>query len=61
VLRPTGPTEFERCACRLGLTESGYATSSKLRKWCEHNRHRCYVPEWLLAEWDLLLEPGLSE
>jgi hypothetical protein len=61
VLRPAGPTEFEKYARKLGLTEKTYATSLELRAWCERNRHRCYVPEQPLAEWGLRVEPSLSE
>jgi hypothetical protein len=48
----SAPTEFERLAERLGLTEESYESSDSLRRWCEHNRDRCYVPEWF---WDKLI------
>jgi hypothetical protein len=60
-VRRSGPTEFETYASRLGLDERTYASSLELRQWCERNLHRCYVPEWLLAEWGLRVEPILSE
>jgi hypothetical protein len=60
-LPPSGPTEFESYARKLGLNERAYASSRELRAWCERNRHRCYVPEWLLIEWGLRVEPILSE
>jgi len=25
-----------------------------LRNWCERNKNRCYIPEWLLEEWGIL-------
>jgi hypothetical protein len=53
------PTAFELQAKKLGLTPSMYATSRELRTWCERNRHRCFVPEWLLTEWHLTVEPLL--
>ena len=60
-IRPAGPTEFETQARKLRLTVEAYATSRELRTWCERNRHRCYIPEWLLLEWGLRVEPTLSE
>lgn len=50
---PALPTEFELEARRLGLTKANYAASARLRQWCERNRNRVYVPEWLLKEWQL--------
>jgi hypothetical protein len=54
------PTEFELQAHRLGLTEDRYASSDQLRRWCEHNRDRCYVPEWLLKKWGMASDPNLA-
>ena len=54
------PTEFELQARRLGLTEERYASSDQLRLWCEHNRDRCYVPEWLLKRWGMAADPNLA-
>jgi hypothetical protein len=54
VVSPAVATEFEMVALRLGLTKERYATSNKLRIWCERNGHRCYVPEWLLKEWGII-------
>ena len=53
-------TEFELQARRLGLTRQMYATSAELRMWCERNKNRCYVPEWLLAEWGIAVEIEMS-
>jgi hypothetical protein len=44
----------------LGLTKETYAGSAQLRNWCELNRNRCYVPEWLLDEWDLAVDPNFA-
>lgn len=44
-------TEFEVYAMRLGLAEHEYVTSRALRSWCEQNKNRVYIPEWLLKEW----------
>ncbi len=50
---PALPTEFDLEVKRLGLTKAHYAGSAQLRRWCERNRNRVYVPEWLLKEWRL--------
>jgi hypothetical protein len=54
---PATPTEFEVQARGLGLTKQTYAGSAKLRTWCEQNKNRVYVPEWLLAEWEIDPDP----
>jgi len=41
---------------RLGLNKKQYVASAELRRWCGHNRNRCYVPEWLLEEWGMTVE-----
>jgi len=53
---PVLPTEFETQVERLGLTKPEYVSSAALKRWCEHNRNRFYVPEWLLAEWRMEVE-----
>jgi hypothetical protein len=53
---PALPTEFELIARRLRLTPQMYASSRELKSWCESNRNRCYVPEWLLKEWNLQVD-----
>jgi hypothetical protein len=53
-------TEFELQARRLGLTMETYAGSAELRMWCERNKDRCYIPEWLLAEWGITVDPNVS-
>jgi len=57
---PAIVTEFEREVRRLGLTRETCADSGELRRWCECNRNRCYIPEWLLEEWEIAVEPNLS-
>jgi hypothetical protein len=54
------PTEFEGVTLRLGLTKETYSSSSQLRVWCERNGNRCYIPEWLLKEWDIMPDVGWS-
>jgi len=46
-------TEFEKEVRRLGLTTDTCASSSDLRLWCESNKNRCYIPEWLLEVWSI--------
>jgi hypothetical protein len=53
---PALATEFELQAGRLHLASDMYATSRELRTWCEQNRNRVYVPEWLLAEWGIAVD-----
>jgi hypothetical protein len=47
-------------ARQLQLTPEMYASSVKLRTWCERNRNRLYIPEWLLKEWGITVDPGFS-
>jgi hypothetical protein len=49
-------TEFEIRVRHLRLTPDRYASSIELRRWCERNRNRCYIPEWLLEEWGIMVE-----
>jgi hypothetical protein len=60
---PTIPallTEFEMQVERLGLSKAEYVNSAKLRHWCNHNRNRCYVPEWLFEAWGLTVNAIFS-
>jgi hypothetical protein len=50
---PAIPTEFELKVKYLRLTPQMYVSSLELKRWCASNRNRCYVPEWLLKEWNL--------
>jgi len=45
---------------RLGLTNAEYVGSPELKHWCERNRNRVYVPEWLLKEWEIEVEAIFS-
>lgn len=49
-------TEFDAQATRLRLTKEEYVASAELKRWCDQNRNRVYVPEWLLAEWEMHVE-----
>ena len=60
---PSGPalaTEFELRVTELHLTAEMYTSSAELRAWCEQNRNRCYVPEWLLGEWGITVDSSFS-
>jgi hypothetical protein len=58
---PATATEFDMQVRKLGLTKQTYADSTELRRWCERNRNRCYVPEWLLGVWAIPVDPGLNK
>jgi hypothetical protein len=53
-------TEFEMQVRHLRLTPDEYVVSSELRCWCERNRNRFYIPEWLLDAWDIHVDPYFS-
>lgn len=53
-------TEFELQVQRLGLTKTQYVASTQLKLWCERNRNRAYIPEWLLAEWKMPVDSIFS-
>ena len=57
---PATATEFEMQVRQLGLTKQTCADSTELRRWCERNRNRCYVPEWLLGVWGIPVNPNLG-
>jgi hypothetical protein len=58
---PVLATEFELRVKQLQLTPEIYASSRELRAWCEQNRNRCYVPEWLLKEWAIAVDLGFND
>ena len=57
---PAHPTEFELQVRQLQLTARTYTSSLELRAWCEQNRNRCYIPEWLLEEWGITVDANFS-
>jgi hypothetical protein len=57
---PDIPTAFEEQVQKLKLNEQTCATSETLKQWCERNKDRCYIPEWLLKEWGMLVDPNVS-
>jgi hypothetical protein len=54
------PTAFERQVRKLRLDEGTCVASRALRLWCEKNKDRYYIPEWLLARWGMSVEPVLA-
>ena len=59
-LGPPVATEFEMRVRQLNLTSQTLVTSTELRTWCERNRNRCYIPEWLLKTWGIPVDADLS-
>lgn len=53
---PALATEFELRVRQLHLTRRMYTSSRELRLWCEQNRNRLYIPEWLLEEWGITVD-----
>jgi len=57
---PALATEFELRVRQLQLTAGMYTSSRELRAWCERNRNRLYIPEWLLEEWGITVDLNFS-
>jgi hypothetical protein len=57
---PVLATEFEIEVKHLRLTPHTYICSVELRRWCERNCNRVYVPEWLLQEWGIPVDPKFA-
>jgi len=57
---PVLATAFEVEVKQLHLTAEQYVVSAELRNWCERNRNRFYILEWLLDEWGFCVEANLS-
>jgi len=55
------PTQFEILVKHLRLSPKNYSSSPELKRWCEANRNRCYIPEWLLEQWGFDVEPYYAE
>lgn len=50
---PALATQFELRARQLHLTRNMYVSSRELYAWCDENKNRVYIPEWLLKEWGM--------
>lgn len=59
-LGPHIATEFEMRVRQLKLTSQTLVTSTELRTWCENNRNRRYIPESLLREWGITVDPDVG-
>ncbi len=57
---PVLATEFEVRVRHLYLTPEMYTSSGELRTWCQQNRNRVYIPEWLLEEWGITVDATFS-
>ena len=57
---PNVSTAFEEQVEKLGLNEQTCVASEELRRWCERNKDRCYIPEWLLKQWGIPVDPNVS-
>ena len=57
--QPTMPTAFEQQVRKLGLNKQTCAASRELRQWCERNKDHCYIPEWLLEQWGMSVDPNV--
>ena len=60
-LGPAVPTEFEHQVKKLRLTPETYIFSPELHRWCWQNRNRHYIPEWLLEEWHITVDPNITD
>ena len=49
-------TEFEMQVKRMGLIQSQFFASAELKRWCDVNRNRVYIPEWLLDAWRMSVD-----
>jgi hypothetical protein len=57
---PVLPTEFEMQTRKLHLKRETYVLSAELHRWCQKNRNRVYIPEWLLDKWHITVDPNIS-
>ena len=59
--RPALATQFEIEVRHLRLTPDTYFRSATLHSWCEENRNRYYIPEWLLEAWGMSVDANLTD
>jgi hypothetical protein len=57
---PAVPTAFEEQVRKLGLNEQTCVTSEKLRQGGQSNKDRCYIPERLLKQWGISVDPNVT-
>jgi hypothetical protein len=53
---PVFATEFELQVKRLRLTQHTYTSSVELWRWCQLNRNRRHIPEWLRDAWGIAVD-----
>jgi hypothetical protein len=58
---PALATEFELRVKQLQLTPEMYASSAELWTWCQQNKNRVYIPEWLLKAWGINVDLYFSD
>ena len=58
--RPRRSDCVEKQVQKLGLNDQTCAMSDKLKQWCERNKDRCYIPEWLLKRLRISVDPNVS-
>jgi hypothetical protein len=58
---PILATEFDMLVRQLQLTPEMYPFSHELKNWCQCNRNRVYIPEWLLEKWGMSVDPNFSD
>jgi hypothetical protein len=56
----TLPTAFERKVRKLGLDERTCVGSRALRLWCQENKDRYSIPEWLTCKVGMTVNPSLA-
>jgi hypothetical protein len=61
-VRPATASEFEIEVrlLGLGLTPETCVASPELRRWCERNKNRYYIPERLLKQWDIHVDTNAA-
>jgi len=57
---PALTTAFEIEVRQLHLMPETYTSSAELRNWCERNRNRFYIPEWLLKAWNIFVNSDIT-
>lgn len=58
---PAIPSEFEMLVEQLRLIPQTYAASVPLRVWCQRNKNRYYIPEWLLKKWGITVDARFDD
>jgi hypothetical protein len=56
----TLPHCLRAAGSQLGLNEGTCVTSHALRLWCEQNKDSYFIPERLLARWEIVVNSSLA-